>query len=103
LLRARAAAKMEASDAQLASTGRAARFAGGLDKKAGAGEAQLAKVCRDASKFAVEQVKGLSCQARRRPAGLDPCPVPPPPAAGAGEAWLARVCRDACKHTIERV
>jgi hypothetical protein len=77
-LRARAAAKMEASDAQLASTGRAARFAGGLDKKAGAGEAQLAKVCRDASKYAVEQVKGLSCQARRRLARLDPCPILPP-------------------------
>ena len=60
-----AAAKMEASDQQMASSGRAARFAGAMDKKAGAGEAQLAKVCRDAAKFAVEQVKGLSCQARR--------------------------------------
>ena len=28
-------------------------------------QAQLAKVCRDAAKVAVEQVKGLSCQARR--------------------------------------
>ena len=62
-----AAAKMEASDQQMASSGRAARFAGAMDKKAGAGEAQLAKVCRDAAKFAVEQVKGLSCQARRLP------------------------------------
>ncbi len=57
---------MAASDQQLATTGRAARFAGALDKKASAGEAQLQKVCRDAAKFAVEQVKGLSCQARRR-------------------------------------
>lgn len=62
-----AAAKMEASDQQMASSGRAARFAGAMDKKAGAGEAQLVKVCRDAAKFAVEQVKGLSCQARRYP------------------------------------
>ena len=64
----------------MATSGRAARFAGAMDKKTGAGEAQLAKVCRDAAKFAVEQVKGLSCQARRllctRP--LNPKPMPQP-------------------------
>jgi hypothetical protein len=94
LLRARAAAKMEASDAQLASTGRAARFAGGLDKKAGPGEAQLAKVCRDASKFAVEQVKGLSCQARRHRDRLDPLRYPGLLAVRAGKTLLARVCHN---------
>ena len=47
-------------------SGRVGRYTAGPpgDKKAGGAEQQLAKICCDANKVALEQVKGISGQAR---------------------------------------
>ena len=48
----------------MAAGGRMGRFGGGLADKKGKDEQQLTKITRDSSKLAVDQVKGMSSQAR---------------------------------------
>ena len=50
----------------MAHSGRVGRYTAGPpgDKKAGGAEQQLAKICCDANKVALEQVKGISGQVR---------------------------------------
>ncbi len=61
-----AAAKLEAAEAELAHSGRMGRFAAPFDKR-GKDDQKLAKLCRDTGKLAVEQIKGISSQARSGP------------------------------------
>ena len=62
------AEKLEACQEQLQHSGRISRFIGPPDKKVPGGEQQLLKVCRDAGKMSLEQVKGISCQVAPPPA-----------------------------------
>ena len=58
-----AAEKLEQVDSQLVHSGRVGRYSMPFgDKKAGTGDDKLLKVCRDSSKVAVEQVKGITSQ-----------------------------------------
>lgn len=57
------AEKLEQVDSQLVHSGRIGRYSMPFgDKKAGTGDDKLVKVCRDSSKVAVEQVKGITSQ-----------------------------------------
>eukprot|EP00891_Asterochloris_glomerata_P001889 jgi/Astpho2/1889/Aster-00411 len=57
------AEKLEQVDTQLVHSGRIGRYSMPFgDKKAGTGDDKLVKVCRDSSKVAVEQVKGITSQ-----------------------------------------
>ena len=60
------AEKLDAAEGQMSHSGRVGRFTAGPpgDKKAGGAEQQLAKICCDANKVALEQIKGISGQAR---------------------------------------
>ncbi len=61
-----AAEKLEQVDSQLVHSGRIGRYSMPFgDKKAGTGDDKLVKVCRDSSKVAVEQVKGITSQVGR--------------------------------------
>ena len=62
-----AADKLEACQGQLSQGGRMGRFAGSGAKKDG-GEQQLHKICCDASKLALEHIKGVSGQVLASPA-----------------------------------
>jgi hypothetical protein len=75
-----AAEKLEAAEGQLSAGGRVGRYAGGAGGGGGAksgssgAEQQLARICCDANKVALEQVKGISGQVR---AGVPPfCSLP---------------------------
>ncbi|KAK9819739.1 hypothetical protein WJX72_001788 [[Myrmecia] bisecta] len=56
------AEKLEAAEGQLAHSGRIGRFVAPGDKKGNGNDQQLLKICRDASKLSVEQIKGVSSQ-----------------------------------------
>lgn len=74
-LRAFAAEKLEACDSALQHSRRVGSYMPGFDKK-GAKEQQLQKVCKDASKVALEQIKGISTQVGYRPRPSDaPSPM----------------------------
>ena len=61
-----AAEKLEQVDSQLVHSGRVGRYSMPFgDKKAGTSDDKLLKVCRDSSKVAVEQVKGITSQVGR--------------------------------------
>lgn len=57
-----AAEKLEQAESHLSHSGRTGRFAAPLDRRPHANDNQLLKICRDASKMSVEQVKGISSQ-----------------------------------------
>jgi len=75
------AAKLEAANGELLHSGRLGRLLGAGKPKE---EAKLAKITRDTSKLAAEQIKGLSCQVIKdalfnvRPVGTGTAPTPSP-------------------------